>query len=109
MFYEPNLMMCVCLVTATLFYETLTYDNKCVVDVHAAKPIGSFTDVSPCIIGLHLFNTQGLLQHLETRPAAVDVATVFSPHDEWRGVALHGTGQLHGATQTDALPVDHFF
>lgn len=88
-------------------YKPLTYNDECVVDVHAAEPVGSLTDVRPSVVSLHLFNTQCVLQHSEPRPAAVDVAAVFGPHDERRGVALDGAGQLHGATQTDALPVGH--
>lgn len=45
----------------TAFTNPLTNNDEGVVDVHAAKPVGSFTDVRPRIIGLHLFNTQSLL------------------------------------------------
>lgn len=88
-------------------YEPLTDDDERVVDVHAAEPVGSLTDVGPRVVRLHLFDTQSVLQHPEPRPAAVDVAAVFGPHDERRRVALHGARQLHGAAQADALPVGH--
>ena len=86
---------------------SLTYNDEGVVDVHAAEPVGGLADVGPCVFRLHLFDPQTVLQHPEARPAAVDVAAIFGPHDERRGVSLHGAGQLHGATQTDALPVGH--
>lgn len=90
-----------------IFYKPLTYNDECVVDVHAAKPVSGLTNVSPCVLCLHLFDAQSVLQHPEPRPAAVDVAAIFGPHDERRGVALHRAGQLHSAAQADALPVGH--
>lgn len=90
-----------------LMHQTLTYHNKCVVDIYAAKPIGGLTDVSSCIVHLHLLNTQSVLWHPEPCPAPVDVAAIFGPHDEGRGVTLHRAGQLNRATQTCALPMVH--
>lgn len=87
--------------------SVLTYNDESIVDVDAAEPVGGLTDVRPCVLSLHLFDAQSVLQHPEPRPAAVDVTAIFGPHDERRRVALHGAGQLHGATQTDALPVGH--
>jgi len=85
----------------------LTDNDERVVDVHAAEPVGGLADVRPGVLRLDLFDAQAVLEHPEARPAAVDVAAVLGPHDERRGVALHGAGQLHGAPQTDALPVGH--
>lgn len=84
-----------------------TDNDERVVDVDAAKSVGGFTDVGARIVRLHLLDAQSVLQHPEARPAAVDVAAVLGPHDERRGVAVHGARQLHGATQADALPVIH--
>lgn len=71
-----------------------TYNDERVVDVHATKPVGGLANVRPRILRLHFFDAQSVLQHSESRPAAVDVAAVFGPHDEWRWVALHRAGQL---------------
>lgn len=80
-----------------------TYNNERVVDVHAAKPVGGLANVCPRILRLHFFDAQGVLQHSKPRPAAVDVAAIFGPHDErWR-VALHRAGQLHCAAQAGVL------
>lgn len=43
------------------FYNPLTYNNERVVDVHAAKAVGSLTNISPCVLGLHLFDAQSML------------------------------------------------
>lgn len=84
-----------------------TYNDECVVDVHAAKPVGGLADVCPRVLRLHFFDAQSVLQHSESRPAAVDVAAVFGPHDERRRVALHRAGQLHRTAQAGVLAVGH--
>lgn len=84
-----------------------TDDDERVVDVDAAEAVGGLADVRPRVLGLHLLDAQSVLQHPEAGPAAVDVAAVFGPHDERRGVALHRAGQLDGAAQAGALPVGH--
>lgn len=84
-----------------------TYNDECVVDVHATKSVGGLADIRPRVLRLHFFDAQGVLQHSESRPAAVDVAAVFGPHDERRRVALHRAGQLHCAAQAGVLPVGH--
>lgn len=84
-----------------------TYNDERVVDVDAAEPVGGLANVRPGVLRLHFFDAQGVLQHSESRPAAVDVAAVFGPHDERRRVALHRAGQLHGAAQTGVLAVGH--
>lgn len=43
------------------FYTPLTYNDERVVNVHAAKPVSSLTDVSPRVLSLHLFDTQSVL------------------------------------------------
>lgn len=84
-----------------------TYDDERVVDVDAAEAVGGLADVRASVVRLHLFDAQAVLQHSEAAPTAVDVATVFGPHDERRRVALHRTGQLDGAAQPSTLPVGH--
>ena len=39
----------------------LTDDDERVVDVHAAEAVGGLADVGPGVLGLHLFNAQGVL------------------------------------------------
>lgn len=67
------------------------------VDVHAPKAVGGFADVGPRIVCLHLLDLQAHTEDAETNPAAVNVASIFGPHDEGRGVSLHWTRQLDGA------------
>lgn len=38
-------------------FLSLTYNDECIVDVHAAEAVGSLTDVSSRIVSLHLFNS----------------------------------------------------
>lgn len=84
-----------------------TYNDERVVDVDAAEPVGGLADVRPGVLRLHFLDAQGVLHHSESCPAAVDVAAVFGPHDEWWRVALHRAGQLHGAAQPGILAVGH--
>lgn len=60
--------------------SALTNDNERIVDVHAPKAIGGFTDVRPCVICLHLLDLQAHTEDTEPNPAAVDVPSVFGPH-----------------------------
>ena len=85
----------------------LTDDDEGVVDVNAAKAVGGLADVGASVLRLHLLDLQAQAEDAETRPAAVDVATVLGPHDEGRGVSVHRARQLDGAAQPGALPVGH--
>lgn len=59
----------------------LTNDDEGVIDVNTSKAIGCFADVRPGVICLHLFDLQAHAEDTEANPAAVDVVTVFGPHD----------------------------
>lgn len=75
------------------------------VDVHAPEAVGGLADVGPRIVCLHLLDLQAHPEDAEANPAAVDVASVFGPHDEGRGVSLHRTRQLDGAPDACRLPL----
>lgn len=96
-----------CVLVNAFWAQLPTYDDECVVDVNAAEAVGGLADVGASVVRLHLLDTQAVLQHPEATPAAVDVASVFGPHDEGRRVALNWTWQLDGAAQPSALPVGH--
>lgn len=61
--------------------SALTDDDQSVVDVDATKAVGGFADVGARVICLHLLDLQAHAQDTETDPAAVDVASIFGPHD----------------------------
>lgn len=82
----------------SLSLSLLTDHNEGIVHIHAAKTIGGFADIGPCILAFHLFDLQALLEDAEPRPATVDRPPVFRPHSERRWIAFHWTQKLDGSS-----------
>lgn len=96
-----------CIYTDPYTIKRLTNHNEGVVDVDAAEAIGGFTVESTSILSLHLFYAQCLMRDPEAHPSAVDIAAIFTPHDEGWRVTFNRTLELHGASDPHRLPMYH--